>query len=79
VYPNPSQGEFVVDVLGGFQGTLDFHVVDAQGRLIQSGQWVATSGVFRTNLDLSGAEAGVYRLVMVANGRPSSLQLVKMN
>ena len=38
--------------------------------------WVATSGAFRTNLDLSGAEAGVYCLVMVANGRPSSLQLV---
>jgi len=79
VYPNPSQGEFVVDVQGGFQGALQFHIVDAQGRMIQSGQWVATSGAFRTNLDLSGAEAGVYRLVLMANGRPSSMQLVKTN
>ena len=79
VYPNPSQGEFVVDVMGGFQGTLDFQIVDAQGRLIESGQWSAAGGLFRANLDLSGAEAGLYRLVMVANGRPTSLQLVKTN
>ena len=79
VYPNPSQGEFVVDVMGGFQGMLDFQIVDAQGRLIESGQWSAAGGLFRANLDLSGAEAGLYRLVMVANGRPTSLQLVKTN
>lgn len=79
VFPNPSQGEFIVDIQGGVQGVLQYQVVDAQGRMIQNGQWVATQGVFRTTLDLSGAEAGMYRLVMVANGRPSSLQLVKTN
>ena len=77
VFPNPSQGEFVVDVQGGFQGAMDFLILDAQGRTIQAGQWTATSGAFRTTLDLSGAEAGVYRLVLMANGRPNSLQLVK--
>ena len=77
VFPNPSQGEFVVDVQGGFQGAMDFLILDAQGRTIQAGQWKATSGAFRTTLDLSGAEAGVYRLVLMANGRPNSLQLVK--
>ena len=79
VFPNPSQGEFVVDVQGGFQGAMQYQVVDAQGRMVHNGQWVATAGVFRTTLDLSGAEAGVYRLIMVANGRPSSLQLIKTN
>ena len=77
VFPNPSHGEFVVDVQGGFQGAMDFLILDAQGRTIQAGQWTATSGAFRTTLDLSGAEAGVYRLVLMANGRPNSLQLVK--
>ena len=77
VFPNPSQGEFVVDVQGGFQGAMDFVILDAQGRTIQAGQWTATSGAFRTTLDLSGAESGVYRLVLMANGRPNSLQLVK--
>ena len=77
VFPNPSQGEFVVDVQGGFQGAMYFLILDAQGRTIQAGQWTATSGAFRTTLDLSGAEAGVYRLVLMANGRPNSLQLVK--
>ena len=77
VFPNPSQGEFVVDVQGGFQGAMDFLILDAQGRTIQAGQWTATSGAFRTTVDLSGAEAGMYRLVLMANGRPNSLQLVK--
>ena len=77
VFPNPSQGEFVVDVQGGFQGAMDFLILDAQGRTMEAGQWTATSGAFRTTLDLSGAEAGMYRLVLMANGRPNSLQLVK--
>ena len=77
VFPNPSQGEFVVDVQGGFQGAMDFLILDAQGHTIQAGQWTATSGAFRTTVDLSGAEAGMYRLVLMANGRPNSLQLVK--
>ena len=77
VYPNPSHGVFTVDIMGGIQGQVQYHVVDAQGRQILNGQWNASEGFFRTDLDLSAAEAGMYRLVMMANGRPSSLQLVK--
>ena len=77
VYPNPSQGVFTVDIMGGIQGQVQYHVVDAQGRQILNGQWNASEGFFRTDLDLSAAEAGMYRLVMMANGRPSSLQLIK--
>lgn len=77
VYPNPSQGMFTVDIMGGIQGQVQYQVVDAQGRQVLNGQWNASEGFFRTDLDLSAAEAGMYRLVMVANGRPSSLQLIK--
>ena len=77
VYPNPSQSVFTVDIMGGIQGQVQYHVVDAQGRQIMNGQWNASEGFFRTDLDLSAAEAGMYRLVMMANGRPSSLQLIK--
>ena len=77
VFPNPSQGAFVVDIQGGFQGAMDFQVLDAQGRMVQSGQWIASEGMFRTTLDMTSAEAGVYRLVVMANGRPTALQLVK--
>jgi hypothetical protein len=77
VYPNPSQGVFTVDIMGGFQGQVQYQVVDAQGRQILNGRWNASEGFFRADLDLSAAEAGMYRLVMMANGRPSSLQLIK--
>ena len=76
-FPNPSQGQFVVEVHGGYQGKMNFQVLDSQGRQIESGQWIANSGTFRTILDLAGHEAGIYRLVLIADGRPSSLQLVK--
>ena len=46
---------------------------------MMSGQWSASNGAFRTILDLSQEEAGMYRLVMICNGRPSSMQLVKTN
>ena len=77
VYPNPSQGLFTVDIVGGFQGQVQYFVVDARGRQFTSGQWNGLDGFFRTQLDLSNAEAGMYRLVMLANGRPTSMQLVK--
>ena len=77
VFPNPSQGQFVVEIQGGYQGKVNFQVLDSQGRQIESGQWIANSGTFRTILDLAGHEAGIYRLVLIADGRPSSLQLVK--
>ena len=76
-FPNPSQGQFVVEIQGGYQGKVNFQVLDSQGRQIESGQWIANSGTFRTILDLAGHEAGIYRLVLIADGRPSSLQLVK--
>ena len=80
VYPNPSVGMFTVDIEGGrFGGEVEYRIFDAQGRVMSAGQWVMTSGLFRASVDLTGAEAGMYRLVMLSNGHPSTVQLVKVN
>ena len=80
VYPNPSAGLFTVDIEGGrFGGEVEYRIFDAQGRVMSAGQWVMTSGLFRASVDLTGAEAGMYRLVMLSNGHPSSVQLMKVN
>ena len=79
VFPNPSQGLFAVEIAGQTQGAVAYHVLDGQGRLLTQGQWVGAAQLFRETLDLTGAEAGLYQLVLVANGQPTSVQIVKMN
>ena len=76
--PNPSQGLFAVEIAGQTQGAVEY-VLDAQGRMLTQGQWVGAGQLFREALDLTGADAGLYQLVLVANGRPTSVQIVKMN
>lgn len=80
IFPNPSQGLFVVDIAGNNQSlSIPYQVVDASGRIVLEDQWNAGTGSFRATLDLTSAEAGMYRLVMMSNGRPTSLQIVKMH
>jgi len=80
IFPNPSQGLFVVDIAGSMQNlSIPYQVVDAGGRVLLEDQWNVGAGSFRTTLDLTSAEAGMYRLVMMANGRPTSVQIVKMH
>ncbi|MGB2229335.1 MAG: T9SS type A sorting domain-containing protein, partial [Flavobacteriales bacterium] len=69
VFPNPSQGLFAVEIAGQTQGAVEYHVLDAQGRMLTQGQWVGAGQLFRETLDLTGADAGLYQLVLVANGR----------
>ena len=79
VYPNPSNGQFMVDIRGAQSGQVGYQVFDVRGRQMMSGQWSASNGAFKTILDLSQEVAGMYRLVMICNGRPSSMQLIKTN
>ena len=80
IFPNPSQGLFVVDIAGSIQSlSIPYQVVDASGRILLEDQWNVGTGSFRATLDLTSAEAGMYRLVMMVNGRPTSLQIVKMH
>jgi hypothetical protein len=77
VFPNPSNGDFNLVLEGAYTGVLDFHVMDAQGRIVNQGQWQVQSGQFATTLELTSFESGLYRLVMVSEHGMSTLQLVK--
>ena len=79
VFPNPSQGLYAVQIAGHTQGAVNYHVLDAQGRMLTQGQWVGAGQLFRETLDLTGAEAGLYQLVLVAQGQPTAVQIVKTN
>jgi hypothetical protein len=79
VYPNPSTGLFNISMTGFTEGDVDFTIVDALGRQVTSGNWLVSSSSFEAVLDLSALENGLYRLSFIANGIPSSIQLVKAN
>ena len=79
VYPNPSTGLFNISWTGFAEGYVDFTIIDSRGRQVTSGNWLAADSSFETVLDLNGLENGLYRLSFIANGIPSSIQLVKAN
>jgi len=79
VYPNPSTGLFNISWTGFAEGYVDFTIIDARGRQVTYGNWLATDSSFETILDLNGLENGLYRLCFIANGIPSSIQLVIAN
>lgn len=79
VYPNPSSGLFNISWTGFTEGYVDFTIIDALGRQVTSGKWLVSNSSFETVLDLNGLENGLYRLSFIANGIPSSIQLLKVH
>jgi hypothetical protein len=79
IYPNPSTGLFQVQWDGFSGGSVEYYVIDARGRQISQGVWASEGSSFLTTLDLSGVENGLYRLNVIANGIPASIQIVKAN
>ena len=79
VFPNPSNGLFNVMWQGSLGGDVVYNIVDGLGRTIDSGVWNETGSSFNTVVDLSGLENGIYRLNVISNGMPSSIQLIKAN
>ena len=79
VYPNPSTGVFNIKLTGFTGGDIEFTVIDALGRMVTTGVWMSVNDSFETVLDVSDLENGLYRLSLISNGIPSSIQLVKSN
>lgn len=66
VYPNPTDGEVMVQF--AFDGTEDIHIrmVDLAGRIIYSRNMGTHAGVFSSAFDLSGQPAGTYMMIIQA-------------
>ena len=52
-------------------------IYNLQGALLRSFEWESSAGNFRQQLDLSGLEAGVYLMEIVAGKQRKSVKLVK--
>ncbi|MFK7784079.1 MAG: T9SS type A sorting domain-containing protein, partial [Crocinitomicaceae bacterium] len=68
VYPNPTSGEFTVELDGSFT----FEVHDARGRIVQYGDGMNTADV-----NLSETEAGIYFLHVINSIGQKVVRVVK--
>lgn len=78
VFPNPSTGVFNIKIMGANAGDVQFSLIDAIGRTVESGMWYAGES-FSTLLNAESYDNGVYTLNVVSNGAQSSIQLIKAN
>ena len=64
VYPNPSKGQFTMEI-NGFTGELDMNIVDISGKVVYNGQLDVTSN-FAKKFDVSDLAKGVYYIKLIS-------------
>jgi PKD repeat protein len=64
VYPNPNNGNFVVDIPRGFNNSFQVEVRNALGQLVYSERIVTYGQNIRKNISLSGVSNGLYSLII---------------
>lgn len=62
IYPNPSNGNFVVEFTGSKRKDTSVEVYDLNGRVVFSGEAAKAEGMQQLSLDLSDEDKGVYIL-----------------
>ena len=79
VYPNPSNGEFTITFesnLNSVDNNVKVDVYDLQGRLVYNNNFINTSSIFKENIVLENAKAGVYMVNISEGNRTTSHKLV---
>ncbi len=59
IYPNPTRGEFILEILTALSSELQIKVTDVRGRLVYNST-VNVSGAYRQQIDLTHEEKGMY-------------------
>ena len=65
LFPNPSIGILNIEFRNGLDEAIEFMIVDMQGRVVSSVKANGTAGKYQ--LDVSGLNAGMYRLELLSN------------
>ncbi len=76
VYPNPSDGNYTVELFAQAERTVQYRVHNLAGQALRNGQYHLTPGLSRVALSIGDLPAGLYVLEM-SDGQTS--QRVKLN
>lgn len=68
-YPNPSEGQFTLDIRMPAQANLRAKVTDVSGRTIYDRSFGSVSGDVKQTLDLKGVSAGIYWMALDIDNR----------
>lgn len=77
VYPNPTEGEFYVDLGGVVNGEARLEVLDLQGRIVLQKAMQATQSHADVSIDLKQAPSGIYLVKVTTGTGVYTKQLVK--
>lgn len=64
VYPNPVRDELFVGLDGAHEGTVEWRMLDASGRLAMSGTLASAGGTQQLRIGTASLESGAYLLVL---------------
>ncbi|MCE3296922.1 MAG: hypothetical protein K0R65_2636 [Crocinitomicaceae bacterium] len=77
IFPNPTTGEFYIDLGGKNIQTAELEITDVSGRTILQREMKATPSMAETTVDLKQAPAGLYFVKVKTEGRVYTEQIIK--
>ena len=79
VYPNPSTGQFVLNVESLTEGQIDVEIFDMVGKKVHGSQHETAIGVMKIPFDLSGFGSGMYYVKVRSGAIEYSEKLIISN
>jgi hypothetical protein len=77
VYPNPTNGECMIEVSGSVNGKADLYVYDVMGRLVHAQPMNATAQFAEANPNFSALPLGRYIVKVVTNVNVLTKEFIK--
>jgi len=77
MYPNPNNGQFVLNMEGLTGEKLSYSIIDNTGRIVMSHDLGNVNAERRETVDMAGAAAGIYQVRLMIGNDVHSMRFVK--
>ncbi|MFM7726821.1 MAG: T9SS type A sorting domain-containing protein, partial [Flavobacteriales bacterium] len=77
MYPNPNNGQFVLNMEGMNGEKLTYTIIDNTGRVVMSKELGNVHASRIESIDMAGAAAGIYQIRLVVGNDNHSIRFVK--
>jgi SprB repeat/Secretion system C-terminal sorting domain len=77
LYPNPNNGDFIINILGMKGEKMSYAVLDASGRIVFGKELGNVNGTRTESINMMDAAAGIYNVQFMIGSEMHSLRFVK--